>query len=363
MNLEQLRTFREVAELGGFSRAASARFLAQSTVSMQIAGLEKELGVRLFERLGWRVVPTEAGRDLMGYATRILSAVEEARRAMEEHRGLMAGRLLVGASHTVGNYVVPRVFGKFNALHPGVRLVLEIAPTPRVAERVADGSLDLGLVEAPVSSPHLLVRPFLADELVLIVPRSHPWAGREDVQPRDLAGERFIAREPSSVSRHIVEARLRALGVELSPALELGTPEAVREAVSAGLGVGIVSHHVAALAVIAGAVAEVGVRGLRAERPLNAVLHAQKHIGRALAAFLSLLGVPPDADGRWPALDEQRGEGGDADHHGDVAVDVEEGQAQAREVVGLDQGVFVGEQPCRRQQAQPVRPGQPQAHP
>lgn len=299
MNLEQLYTLRAVAELGGFSRAASARFLSQSTVSTQIARLEKELGVRLFERLGWRVVPTEAGRDLLGYARRITSEVEEARRAMEEHQGLIAGRLLVGASHTVGNYIVPRAFGQFNALHPGVRLVLEIAPTPWVAERVADGSLDLGLVEAPVDGPELVVRPFLTDELVLIVPKLHRWSGLEVIEPQQLAGESFIAREPGSVSRRIVEERLSTLGVNLSPTLELGTPEAVREAVSAGLGVGIVSRHVARLALAAGAVAEVAVLGLRAERHLRAVLHTQKHIGRALAAFLGLLGMPPAEDGKW----------------------------------------------------------------
>ncbi|MHB1131065.1 MAG: LysR substrate-binding domain-containing protein [Chloroflexota bacterium] len=299
MNLEQLQTFCAVAEQGGFSRAAAARYLAQSTVSMQIAGLEKELGVRLFERLGWRVVLTDAGRDLLGRTTRILSEVEDARRAMAEHRGLVAGRLQIGASHTVGNYVVPNLFGQYNALYPGVRLVLEIATTPRVAERVAEGSLDLGLVEAPVEGSDLVTRPFQTDELVLLVPKTHPWVGLGAIDPAELATERFITREPDSVSRRIVRERLRALGVELQPTLEMGTPEAVREAVSAGLGVGIVSRHVASLALAAGVVAEVAVRGLRAERYLRAVLHSQKQVGLALAEFLLLLGAPVGADGKW----------------------------------------------------------------
>jgi DNA-binding transcriptional LysR family regulator len=192
------------------------------------------------------------------------------------------------------------MFGRFNSLYPGLRLVLEIAPTPRVTQRVLAGSLDLGLVEAPVEGPDLLVQPFLIDELVLIVPNLHPWAGLEEIEASDLATERFIAREPNSISRRIVEERLQALGVELQPVLEMGTPEAVREAVSAGLGVGIVSRHVASLALVAGAVAEVSVRGLRAERHLRAVLHAQKHVGRALAEFLRLVGAPVGIDGKWP---------------------------------------------------------------
>jgi DNA-binding transcriptional LysR family regulator len=299
MNLEQLRSFRAVAERGGFSRAATALFLSQSTVSMQIAALERELGVPLFERLGRRIVLTDAGREFLDYTASALATLEEAQRAMMEHRTLLAGRLLVGASHTVGNYVVPRLFGQYRARYPGVRLLVEISPTPRVVRRVAEGAVDLGLVEAPVGDPELLVRPFATDELVLIVPPNHRWVGRT-IAAQELAGEPFIAREPESVSRHLVEERLHTLGVELTPAMELGTPEAVREAVSVGLGVGIVSRHVAALALATGNIAEVGVDGLRAERHLRAVLHARKHVARSLAAFLAQLGLPvPGADGKW----------------------------------------------------------------
>lgn len=291
MNFEQLQSFRAVAELAGFKRAADARFLAQSTISMQIAALERELGVRLFERLGWRVVLTDAGEEFLRHAIRILALVEDSRRAMEDIRGLASGVLIVGASHTVGNHFVPEFFGRFNAEHPGVRLVLEIARTPRTTERVIEGSLDVGLVEAPVSSPELSVREFMTDELVLIVPRAHRWVQQGEIDPDELAQERFIVREPGSISRRIVEERLRFLGVELRPALELGTPEAIRGAVGAGLGVAIVSRQVASMALAAGVVAEVRVRGLRLERDLYVILHREKHISPVLSAFLGILGL------------------------------------------------------------------------
>ncbi|MBI4317803.1 MAG: LysR family transcriptional regulator [Chloroflexi bacterium] len=291
MNLEQLQSFRAVAELGGFSRAADSLFLAQSTVSMQIAALERELGVRLFERLGWRVLLTDAGEQFLRYAVRILTLVDDARQTMTDMRGIISGELVVGASHTVGNYVVPEIFGRFNTQYPGVRLVLEISRTPRTADRVLEGSLDVGLVEAPISSPDLIVRPFLTDELVLLVPPEHDWAKRGEIEPQELARARFIAREPDSITRRIVEERLGELGVELRPVLELGTPEAIRGAVRAGLGVGIVSRHLTKLALAAGVVAEVGIRGLSLQRDLNVVLHRDKHISRALAAFLELLGL------------------------------------------------------------------------
>lgn len=294
MNFEQLQSFRSVAELGSFSRAGDARFLAQSTVSMQIAALERELGVRLFERLGWRVILTDAGERFLRYTNRILALADDARKAMVEIHGLVAGELVVGASHTVGNYLVPELFGRFNARHPGVRLVLEISRTPRVAERVFEGSLDVGLVEAPVSSPELLVRPFTKDELVLIVQHEHPWALKGEIEPGELTNERFIAREPESITRRIVEERFRSLGVEIRPVLELGSPEAIRGAVRAGLGVAIVSRHAMGLALAAGVIAEVRIKGLQMERDLNVVLHSDKYISPALSAFLSLMGLDPN---------------------------------------------------------------------
>lgn len=292
MNLEQLQSFRAVAEIGGFKRAADARFLAQSTISQQIAALERELGVRLFERLGWRIVLTDAGKEFLRNVIRILALVEDSRRAMEDIRGLASGNLIVGASHTVGNHLALGFFGRFNAEHPGVRLVLEIAPTPRTAERVIEGALDVGLVEAPVSSPELTVRPFMTDELVLIVPRGHRWVQQAEIDPEELAQERFIAREPGSISRRIVEEQLTSMGVEVRPVLELGTPEAIRGAVGAGLGVAIVSRHVVSLALAAGVVAEVNIRGLRLERDLYVILHREKHVSPVLSAFLGLLGLP-----------------------------------------------------------------------
>lgn len=297
MNLEQLKSFRSVAEKGGFRRAAEARFLSQSAISTQIAALEREMGVRLFDRLGWSVVLTDAGEEFLRYATRILTLIEDAGQAMESIRGLTAGRITVGASHTVGNYLVPDIFGQFNAQYPGVRLVLEIGSTPRTAEKVLDGSLDIGLVEAPISSPDLAIQRFATDELVLIVPPEHRWAPQGAIDPLDLAGERFIAREPESLSRRIVEEHLRARGVELSPVLELGTPEAIRGAVRAGLGVAILSRRTISLALEAGAVAEVALRGLRLERDLYVILHRDKHVSAGISAFLRLLGLDPAALG------------------------------------------------------------------
>lgn len=289
MNFEQLRSFHAVATEGGFSRAAESIFLTQSTVSMQVKALERELGVRLFERLGRRVLLTQEGKSMLAYASRILTQAEAARRTMAAFRGLDSGELVVGASLTIGNYLLPELFGAFRRSHPGVRLVLDIAPTHRIAEQVAGGTLDLGLVEADVSDPELETRPFHTDELVLIVPPGHRWAERWWVAVGDLPEEPFLEREPGSGTREIVQGRLAEQGVRVEPALELGSPEALKRAVRAGLGVAIVSRATVDLELQYGALKAVQVRGLRLTRPFLTLLHRDKHLSPVLSAFLELL--------------------------------------------------------------------------
>ncbi len=289
MNFEQLRSFHAVATRGGFSRAAESLYLTQSTISMQVRALEKELGVRLFERLGRRVMLTAEGQSMLGYASRILSQAEAARREMAAFRGVETGELLVGASLTIGNYLLPELFGSFRRLHPGVRLVLDIAPTYRVAEQVASAALDLGLVEAEVSDQELETRPFRVDELVLIVPPGHRWAERGWVSVTDLPEEPFLEREPGSGTREIVQGRLAEQGVQVTPVLELGSPEALKSAVRAGMGVAIVSRATVDLELQVGVLRVVPVRGLRLTRPFLIVLHRGKHRSPVLSAFLELL--------------------------------------------------------------------------
>jgi len=289
VNLEQIRSFHAVAVHGGFSRAAERLGLTQSTVSMQVGSLERELGVRLFERLGRRIRLTPEGAAMLEHASRILAQVEAAKRTALAYRGLEAGELVVGASLTIGNYLLPELLGDFHRSHPGVRLVLDISPSYRVGQRVAAGELDIGLVEAEVADPELEARPFHTDELVLIVPPDHRWAARGWAEVGELAEEPFLEREPGSGTREIVRARLAESGVALSPALELGSPEALKRAVRAGLGVAIVSIATVELELRCGVLRAVPVRGLRLSRPFLTLLRRDKHLSPVLSAFLELV--------------------------------------------------------------------------
>lgn len=289
VNLHQLRIFYTVARLGSFSRAAEELRISQPSVSIQVADLERSLRVDLFEQLGKRIYLTDAGRVLEDYARRILNLVEEANSALAEVAGEFRGRLTIGASTTPGTYVLPRVIGAFQEKYPNVTVTLDIANTRRIQERILRNELDLGIVGWEVSSHNLEVLPLLEDELVLVVPPGHQLAQAENVQAKVLRDQRVIMRERGSGTREAAEAALREAGVVLSPAMELGSNEAIKEAVAAGLGVTILSTLAVAPEVAARRLVVVPMDDLSIRRSFRVVYHRDKRMGKALRTFIDML--------------------------------------------------------------------------
>lgn len=243
LTLHRLELFLAVLDSGGVARAAVARRLSQPAVSEHVRGLEAFFGVRLFERAGRGVRPTPAARLIEPFARQALGLLASAERAAVEFRGLRAGAVAVGASTTPGTYLLPPVLGRFHAAHPGIALSLRIGDTREIEQWVAAGSMELGVIgEAPIG-PGLVAEPWVKDELVAIVARRHPLARRRAIRGTALAGEPYIAREEGSSTRGVAERFFAELGLTLRPAMELGSTEAVREAVAAGLGVSVVSRH------------------------------------------------------------------------------------------------------------------------
>ncbi len=243
LTVHRLELFLAVLDHGGVGRAAQACHISQPAVSEHLRGLEAHFGVRLVERHGHRVQATAAARLIEPYARQALALLRTAEHAAGEVRGLRAGSLTIGASTTPGTYLVPAALGRFHAAYPGITLSLEISDTREIERRVAAGRVELGVIgEAPLV-PGLVAEPWVRDELVLIVPRRHAFARRRAVPPRAIAGEPYIAREEGSSTRGVAERYLARLGVRLTPAMQLGSTEAIREAVAAGLGVALVSRH------------------------------------------------------------------------------------------------------------------------
>src|SRR2546430_8899740 len=239
----RLELFLAVLDHGGVGRAAQACHISQPAVSEHLRGLEAHFGVRLVERHGQRIRPTVAARAVEPYARQALALLRTAEQAAGEGRGLRAGSLTIGASTTPGTYLLPAALGRFHATYPGITLRLEISDTRGIQRSVAVGQAGRGAIgEAPLV-PGLAAEPWVKDELVLVVPRGHPFARPRAAPAHAIAGEPYIAREEGSSTRGVAERYLARVGVTLTPAVELGSTDANREAVAAALGVALGSRH------------------------------------------------------------------------------------------------------------------------
>ncbi|HTY85946.1 MAG TPA: LysR family transcriptional regulator [Candidatus Acidoferrum sp.] len=289
MNRNHLALFHAVAQAGSISRGAALARVSQPAVSKQIAELEDVLGVRLLDRLPRGCRLTEAGKILADYTHRWRSLENDAARAIEEYRGLKRGRLAVGASLTIGGYLLPGVLAEFHCRFPDIELQVETANTEHIQRTLLEGVIELGLTEGPLESKELESSVFFQDELVVIAPAGHPLLNRGRVTIREICREPFILREEGSGTRAVVERALRRKGLKIKPLLSLASPEAIKNAVAAGMGLAIVSRLIVALEVQAGSLGIIPLKDFTIQRPL----HLQRIRGRnqspAQAKFLEVL--------------------------------------------------------------------------
>lgn len=292
LTLHRLELFLAVLDQGGVGRAARARHISQPAVSEHLQGLGDYFGVALLERRGRRVRPTPAARLLEPYARQTVGLLRSAEHALAELRGLERGALTIGASTTPGTYLVPPALGRFRARYPGLSLRLRIGDTREIGRWVMAAEVELGVIGEATLLPGMVAEPWGLDELVLIVPRGHALAARRAVRPAALADEPLIVREEGSSTREVAAHYLGRSGLTLEPAMELGSTEAIREAVAAGLGVAVVSRHV--VQARDRRIVALRLAGPRWMRELLIVRRAGMPLGPAAAAFRELLGKGAD---------------------------------------------------------------------
>lgn len=292
MDLRQLEIFAKVAEMGSFSRAAEALHLTQPTVSEHIRALEDELGVRLLDRLGRGTATTRAGQLLLSYATRILALSREARQALEGYQGRMRGELVVGGSTIPGEYLLPAVIGRFREKFPEVSTTLVIGGSQAVVDWVADGRVELGVVGARLPQRGLEFHDLSLDEEVVVVPAGHPWQGRAQVTLEELAREPLIIRERGSGTRAAFESALERAGVDLGTlrvAGEMGSNQAIKQAVKAGMGITVMSRIAVEEESRQGMLAFLRVRDLAVTRGFYVVTHRERSRSPVAEAFRLVL--------------------------------------------------------------------------
>jgi len=273
-SLENFRlvVFRTVAEELSFRKAADGLYLTQPAVSLQIKALEEDLGVKLFDRSGTHVKLTAAGQVLLDYTEQAHTLLTRAEHEIGSLNGDHAGRLALGASTTIAQYVLPRLLGEFCRANPRVSPTLITGNTEEVVEALERQRIALGCIEGPSRSRHVKTEPFLKDELVLIAPTGHEWAERARIDAEDLRAAPLLMRERGSGTRRVVELALERQGVKraaLHVAMELNSTEAIKSAAEAGLGVGFVSRWAIAKDLrLNNTIQIVEVEGLRVERDL-----------------------------------------------------------------------------------------------
>lgn len=245
LNFHQLHIFHTVADKGSFSSAAQALHMTQPAVTMQVQSLEDYFGTKLFNRTTKKIELTEAGRALLPFAKRSIELMRETESGMSRFTHMLEGRLQLGASLTIGEYILPRLLGPFGKEFPHISVAMKVMNTSQILDDIVRHQLTFGLVEAPIDHPDVHMEAVLSDELQLIIPADHELSRFEQVPLEELLKHPFVLREQGSGTRRVMEEELLRRGQDPSAmkiVMELGSTGAVKSAVEANLGISILSQ-------------------------------------------------------------------------------------------------------------------------
>jgi DNA-binding transcriptional LysR family regulator len=298
LQLPHLETFSKAAELSSFTGAAKALRLTQASVSQRVQVLERTLDTPLFSRQGGRVMLTEAGQKLYDYAQRILDLHREIRREITGHDAPVGGELFLAASSIPGEHLLPALLSLFGQKHPHIRVRATISDSMEVMSQLEQGEANLGLVGRKTDNPHLEFRYLASDRMVLVVPPGHILSRRKKVSVKQLPRHPFILREVGSGLRHCFEKSLEKARLSLADlriALELGSNEAIKEAVLQNVGVAILSTYAVQKELTSGQLHALKVSGLHCDRDMYVVQDRRRVLPLTARLFLHFLETHPIA--------------------------------------------------------------------
>jgi DNA-binding transcriptional LysR family regulator len=296
LDVYELNIFLAAAATENFSKAARQLNLTQPAVSMQVQTLEKKLGVMLFQRTGRNLNLTEQGRALIPLAREMVNRAIRIEEEIESLKGKVVGHLRIGCSTTTGKYFLPQLAARFRRRHPQVQMTIYNHGRESVLAELCEGVVQLAVVSAqPASCRDAEYRHFFTDHMVLIVPASHPWAGREVITAKELCQADFILRDLQSGTRQETEAMLKEVGLstdDLKVVMEIGNSEAISMAVEEGIGAAFVSRIVARRGIELGKIKEVHVAGLSFEREIYIVYSHRHPATQAQTEFWNFMQEP-----------------------------------------------------------------------
>ena len=293
LDLHKLEIFYWVAELKNFSQAAEHLSLRQPTVSAHVQELEKALGGNLLYRIPGKVSLTPLGQLLAEKARTLLAFKRETVAAVEQFQGKLIGELWVGGSNIPGEYLLPRKLAAFIKKHPEVKPVLRIGDSAGIVEEVLEGKVEIGFVGFKNQDARLSFDKIWQDEMVVTVPKNHPWSRRTSVRLTDLRSQNFISREQGSGTldsfRHLLARRRQSAHDLLKVAMQLGSTAAVKEALISGFGVSILSRISIRRELADGILVEIPIRGLRLKRDFYEVCYKRRPLSPVSQAFRKFL--------------------------------------------------------------------------
>ncbi|OLP17265.1 LysR family transcriptional regulator [Leptolyngbya sp. 'hensonii'] len=288
ITLHQLKVFEAAARHCSFTRAAEELFLTQPTISMQIKQLTQAVGLPLFEQVGKRLFLTDAGRELHVTCREIFERLALLEMSIANMKGLKQGQLRL-AVITTTKYVIPRLLGPFCQRYPGIDISLKVTNHEGVLERMADNLDDLYIVSQPPENFDLNSYLFIENPLIVLAPSSHPLAREKNIPLNRLAEEPFIMREPGSGTRQVVQQLFDQQGIPIKVRLEIGSNEAIKQAIAGGLGISVLSIHSLALDYTTGQFAILDVEGFPISRNWYVIYPAGKQLSIIASTFFEYL--------------------------------------------------------------------------
>lgn len=285
----RLQVFHAVAKQLSFTKAAEVLFMTQPAVTFQIKQLEEHFNTRLFDRGHGRISLTPAGELVLAFAEKILGLSSEMDVRLAEMTGEVGGSLLVGASTTIAEFLLPRIMGEFKTSYPAVKPRLVVANSESIETRVAEHTLDIGFIESPTHQPNLQTEVCCEDEMQVVCSPKFPLARLKEVLPQNLVDHPFVSREPGSGTREFTEVYLQKHGIDVShlvPVMELGSPLALLEVVETGLGYAIASRSSVINSLRLGSLVSIPLKP-RLVRKLSMVYPKEKFRSRLVTCFVT----------------------------------------------------------------------------
>jgi DNA-binding transcriptional LysR family regulator len=284
ITLKQLEVFAAIAKSGNVSHAAKKMYLSQSACSMALATLEEQLEGSIFDRHGKQLFLNERGRSLLPKATTIISQIKELKDMMAEStKGHLSGQLIIGASKTIGNYLLPKLISEFTCSHKKVQIKLEISNTEDILEKLLAFDIDIALIEENFYSDKVNTYPWKKDELIIVASPKYPLSKKRKLTFSDIANARWLLREPSSPTRQKLE---ETIGGKIRPFLELNDIEAIKQATQVGLGISCLSRIVVEESLKNNKLIELKTPFLNLNREFHIIIHKEKYQSIIMSEFL-----------------------------------------------------------------------------